>query len=217
MKRFQLSLAVLFALLLSASSPPAHADGLVLNLSDHWACSPVGAITGFQLNLKTSTFERGVALGAGYGCRYDGWKIPLGIDLIGGISMNDNAPNAGQGNVLFTAYDNYGIAFGGQIHKDPTDGSLVPQAIVSFVLTASAAATMEQFKAAKKAAAARATEEAKAANVATPPKPVAVEAVTPGIVVVEHQKAQPAKAEPVELPAVATKSGWLQISGGDAR
>jgi hypothetical protein len=217
MNPIRISIAILFTLLLAAFSPPARADGLVLTLSDHWQCSPVGAITGYQLNLKTTTLQKGVALGAGYGCRYDGWKIPLGIDLIGGISLNDNAPNAGQGNILFTAYDNYGIAIGGQVHKDPTDGSLVPQALLSFVLTASAAATIEQFSAAKKAAAARATEASNAAHVATPPKPVSVEAVTPGIVVVERRQSPPPKTELVTYPDVAPKSGGLQVSAGDAR
>jgi hypothetical protein len=214
MKRFQLSLAVLFALLLSASSPPAHADGLVLNLSDHWACSPVGAITGYQLNLKTTTFQRGVALGAGYGCRYDGWKVPLGIDLVGGVSLSSNSPNAGQGSVLFVVDDNYAIGIGGQVHKDPTDGSLVPQALLSFVLTGSWAATVEQLSTAKNKAAAA----AKAEPVVFTCKPVATESVTPGIVVVEHRQTSPAKEELVTtLPDVAPKSGGLQIAGGEAR
>ena len=171
--KLQFSLAILFALLLAAFSPPARADGLVLNLSDHWACSPVGAITGYQLNLKTTTFQKGVALGAGYGCRYDGWKVPLGISGLVGASLNENSPNAGQGNILFTVYDNYGVAIGGQVYKDPTDGSLVPQALVSFVLTASAAATIKQFETAKKAAASRAVEAARAASAPTSPGPTA--------------------------------------------
>lgn len=215
MKHFQFSIAILFAVLLAALSPPARADGLVLNLSDHWACSPVGAITGYQLNLKTTTFQKDVALGAGYGCRYDGWKVPLGIDLIGGISINDNAPNAGQGNILFVFDDNFGVAIGGQVHKDPTDGSLVPQALLSFVLTASAAATIEQFSTVKKVVAARAAENA--TPVATPSKPVAVEAVTPGIVVIERRQAPPSKAELVTYPDVAPKSGGLQISNQEVR
>ena len=225
MKPIRISIAILFTLLLAAFSPPARADGLMLNLSDHWACSPVGAITGYQLNLKTTTFQKGVALGVGYGCRYDGWKVPLGIDLVGGISINDNAPNAGQGNILFVVDDNFGLAIGGQVHRDPTDGSLVPQALLSFVLTASTAATIEQFSTAKKTAAARAA----AAPVATPPNPVAVEGdaryrdvrgvedVTTGIILIGRVHEATDSAEPFTYPNVATKSGGLQVSGGDAR
>ena len=126
----------------------SRADGLVLNLSDTWTCSPVAALTGEQLNLKTQTFQQGVSLGAGYGCRYTGWKqLPLAIEAVGGFAANSNAPNAIQGNLIFVAADNYGIGPGAQVFKDPVSGDYVGQMPISFFLTASWAATTEQLKA----------------------------------------------------------------------
>lgn len=122
---------------------------LVLVLSDTWTCSPVAALTGEQLNLKTQSFQQGVSLGAGYGCRYVGWKVPLALEAVGGFAANSNAPNAVQGNLIFVVADNYGIGPGTQVFKDPISGSYTGQMLVSFFLTASWAATIEQLKQAK--------------------------------------------------------------------
>jgi hypothetical protein len=127
-------------------STPARADGLVLQISDNWECSPVGALSGYQYNATTGIFQKGVSLGAGVGCRYKGTRIPLGIDLLGGAAVNDNAPNAMQFNALFVIDDNYGAGPGMQIFRDPVDGTREWQFLASLFLTASWAATIEQFK-----------------------------------------------------------------------
>ena len=141
---FVLACAFFFGYAALFVSHKAHADALVLNLSDTWTFSPVAALTGEQLNLKTQTFQQGVSLGAGYGCRFTGWKLPLSIEAVGGFAANSNAPNAIQGNLIFVAADNYGIGPGVQVFKDPVSGDYVGQALVSFFLTASWAATTEQ-------------------------------------------------------------------------
>jgi hypothetical protein len=155
-------LSILALLAFTAIATPARADGLVLDLSPAWTCSPVGMLTGFQYNLKTGDFQKGVALGAGYGCRYTGWKIPLGVDIVGGAAINSNAPNAGQGSVVFTADDLYGVGGGAQFFKDPSTGSLTGQVIFSFFLAPSWAATVTQLKAAKATASAEGAKAAKA-------------------------------------------------------
>jgi hypothetical protein len=150
---FALACAFFFGYAALFVSHKAHADALVLNLSDTWTCSPVAALTGEQLNLKTQTFQQGVSLGAGYGCRFTGWKLPLSIEAVGGFAANSNAPNAVQGNLIFVVADNYGIGPGAQVFKDPVSGDYVGQALVSFFLTASWAATTEQLQRAKATAA----------------------------------------------------------------
>lgn len=144
--------AIIFALA-SLAGRQAHADGLVLQLSDNWQCSPVAALTGYQLNLKTQVFQQGVSFGAGVGCRWTGWITPLGIELVGGFAANSNAPNAGQGNIIFTVADNFGIGPGAQVFKDPVTGDLTGQMLLSFFVTASWASTIDQLTRAKQAAA----------------------------------------------------------------
>ena len=133
-------------------SSPARADALVLPVTDTLACSPVAALTGYQLNAATKTFQQGIGLGAGVGCRYTGWKVPLGVDIVGGAAVNANAPNAAQGSLIFTVADNFGIGPGLQVFKDTTTGDLTAQFLVSFFLTGSWAATVDQFAAAKQRA-----------------------------------------------------------------
>lgn len=141
---------ILAALILAPLA--AQADGLALQLSDSWGCSPVGMLSGMQYNISTKAFQRGVALGAGIGCRYTGWRVPLGIDAVGGASIVTNAPNSAEGSLIFTVADNYGIGPGLQVFKDPVSGSLDTQFLVSFFLTGSWAATIEQLTAAKQQA-----------------------------------------------------------------
>lgn len=138
------------------------ADALVLPLSDTVTCSPVGMLTGYQYNLSTKDFQKGVALGAGVGCRWTGWKVPLGINLVGGAGININAPNAAQGSLVFTVADNYGVACGAQVFNDPLSGDRTYQGLVSFFLGASWAATVEQLATAK----ARAVQQAREAAAA---------------------------------------------------
>ena len=128
------------------AATPAHWEGLTYIISDVWACSPVAALTGYQLNLKTSTFQQGVSLGAGFGCRYTGWSIPLAIEAVGGFAANSNAPNAVQGNLIFVVADNFGLGAGSQVFKDPVTNSYTGQMLVSFFLTGSWASTIEQAK-----------------------------------------------------------------------
>lgn len=154
--------ALLFAFA-SLAGQQARADGLVLQLTDTINCSPVGMVTGYQLNVKTQTFQRGVALGLGYGCRWTGWKVNLGAELVGGTAINDNAPNAGQGSLIFTIADNYGVGPGVQVFRDPVSGNLTGQMLVSFFLTGSWASTVDQLarvKAAARAEGARAAQPA---------------------------------------------------------
>lgn len=127
----------------------ARADGLVLGLSPTWTCSPVGMLTGFQYNVKTGDFQKGIGLGAGYGCRYTGWKLPLSIEAVGGMAVNSGSPNAAQGSIIFAVADNYGIGPGTQVFKDPVTGNLTGQMLVSFFLTGSWASTTEQLNKAK--------------------------------------------------------------------
>jgi hypothetical protein len=98
----------------------------------------------------------------GAGCRYTGWKVPLSIEAVGSFAMNENAPNAGQGSLIFVVDDNYGIGPGAQIFKDPATGDLTGQMLVSFFLTASWASTIEQLDRAK----ATAKAEVRAENAA---------------------------------------------------
>ena len=128
------------------TATPAHWEGLSYVISDTWTCSPVAALTGYQLNLKTTTFQQGVSLGAGAGCRYTGWSVPLSIEAVGGFAANSNAPNAGQGNLIFVVADNFGVGPGMQIFKDPTTGNYTEQMLVSFFLTGSWASTVAQAK-----------------------------------------------------------------------
>jgi hypothetical protein len=158
--RLMLAIGLAAGLLcLGLSIRKACADGLVLDLSPNWQCSPVGSLSGYQYNVKTGSFQRGVALGAGYGCRYTGWKIPLSIEGVGSFAVNDNAPNAAQGSLIFVADDNFGFGPGTQIFKDPVTGNLTGQMLLSLYLTGSWAATVEQFKQAKVQAAQASTPE----------------------------------------------------------
>ena len=75
--------------------------------------------------------------------------MPLALEAVGGFAANSNAPNAVQGNLIFVVADNYGIGPGTQVFKDPISGSYTGQMLVSFFLTASWAATIEQLKQAK--------------------------------------------------------------------
>jgi hypothetical protein len=144
--------------LAAPAATPAHWEGLSYVISDTWTCSPVAALTGYQLNVKTSTFQQGVSLGGGAGCRYTGWSVPLSIEAVGGFAANSNAPNAGQGNLIFVVADNFGIGPGMQIFKDPTTGDYTEQMLVSFFLTGSWASTIEQSKKLKAQAKAEARE-----------------------------------------------------------
>jgi hypothetical protein len=130
----------------SAAPTPAHWEGLSYIISDTWTCSPVAALTGYQLNLKTTTFQQGVALGAGFGCRYTGWSVPLSIEAVGSFAANSNAPNAVQGNLIFVVADNFGVGPGTQVFKDPATNSYTGQLLVSFFLTGSWASTVAQAK-----------------------------------------------------------------------
>lgn len=127
----------------------AHWEGLSYVISDTWTCSPVVALTGYQLNLKTSTFQQGVSLGAGFGCRYTGLAVPLSIEGVGGFAANSNAPNAVQGNLILVVADNFGLGGGTQVFKDPVTGSYTGQMLVSLFLTGSSASTVAQAKALK--------------------------------------------------------------------
>ena len=146
--------ALLFGL--AFACPKARADGLVLPLSDTVSCSPVLGLSGYQYNVKTGDFQKGVALGAGGGCRWTGWRIPLGLEVVGGAGLNSNAPNAAQGSLLFVVNDNYGAGPGVQVFKDPVSGERTWQMLVSFFLTGDWAATVEQLSTAKRNAAAKA-------------------------------------------------------------
>jgi hypothetical protein len=128
------------------TATPAHWEGLSYVISDTWTCSPAMALTGYQLNLKTTTFQKGVSLGAGIGCRYTGWSVPLTIEAVGSFAANDNAPNATQGNLLFVIADNFGIGPGTQVFKDSVTGNYTGQMLVSFFLTGSWASTVAQAK-----------------------------------------------------------------------
>ena len=132
--------------LAASTATPAHWEGLSYVISDTWTCSPVAALTGYQLNASTSTFQQGVSLGAGAGCRYTGWSVPLSIEAVGGFAANSNAPNAVQGNLIFVVADNFGIGPGMQIFKDATSGDYTEQMLVSFFLTGSWASTVAQAK-----------------------------------------------------------------------
>jgi hypothetical protein len=143
--------AIIFTLASLAGSQ-ARADGLVLPLGDNWQCSPVAALTGYQYNVKTQVFQQGVSFGAGVGCRWTGWKVALGVEAVGSFSMNNNAPNAGQGNLILTVADNFGIGPGVQVFKDPVTGDLTGQMLISFFVTASWASTIDQLARAKQAA-----------------------------------------------------------------
>ena len=147
MKKLLLALATF--LMFCLTSPFAHADGLTFSPSENWTCSPVAAVTGFQYNVRLSTFQRGVSLGLGYGCRYTGYSVPLTIEAVGSGALNDNAPNAGQLNLIFVAADNYGIGPGTQIFRDPVTHDLTGQTLISGFLTGSWASTIQQFKQAK--------------------------------------------------------------------
>jgi hypothetical protein len=144
-----------FALLIALASffvapmPEARADALVVPLSDNITCSPVGMLSGYQYNATTKEFQKGVALGAGVGCRYTGWKVPLALNLVGGAGLSTNAPNSAQGSLVLTVADNYGLGGGAQAVKDPVSGERSYQALVSFFLGASWAATVEQLSTAK--------------------------------------------------------------------
>jgi hypothetical protein len=65
---------------------------------------------------------------------------------VGGFAANSNAPNAGQGNLIFVVADNFGVGPGMQVFKDPTIGSYTEQMLVSFFLTGSWASTIHQLK-----------------------------------------------------------------------
>ena len=141
-------------------SSAARADALVLQVSDTWTCSPVASLTGYQYNASTKTFQQDVGLGAGVGCRYTGWRTPLGVDLVGGATISANSPNAAQGSLIFTVADNFGVGPGMRAFKDPSTGDITAQFLVSFFLTGSWAATIDQFTAAKQRAAQKARAEA---------------------------------------------------------
>ena len=125
---------------------PASAEGMVWKPAPDVQCSPVGTFTGYQFNLKTKDFQKGVALGGGYGCRYVGWVVPVGLNLVGGASVSENAPNAAQGSLILTLADNYGIGGGAQVFRDPVSRDYIVQGLLSFFVTASWAATVEQLR-----------------------------------------------------------------------
>jgi hypothetical protein len=133
----------------------AYWDGLTYVVSETWTCSPVAALTGYQLNLKTTTFQQGVSLGAGFGCRYTGLSVPLSIEAVGGFAANTNAPNAVQGNLILVVADNFGVGPGTQVFKDPVTGGYTGQMLVSFFLTGSWASTVAQSKAVRQKMAAQ--------------------------------------------------------------
>ena len=127
----------------------AHWDGLTLVLSDAWTCSPVAALSGYQLNLKTSTFQQGVSFGGGVGCRYTGLAIPLSVEAVGSFAANSNAPNAAQGSLIFVVADNFGVGPGMQVFKDSVSGDYTEQFLISIYLTGSWASTIEQLQKSK--------------------------------------------------------------------
>lgn len=90
------------------------------NKSNTWCTAPALAITAIQINLKTGDYER-VALGAGYGVVYKGWKVNLGVGLYGGIGISNKQPNAPQGHVLFSVANLGAVGFGFETYRDPTN------------------------------------------------------------------------------------------------
>jgi hypothetical protein len=131
------------------ASTSAYWDGLTLVLSDTWTCSPVAALSGYQLNLATEKFQEGVSFGGGVGCRYTGLAVPLSVEAVGSFAANTNAPNATQGSFIFVVADNFGAGPGMQVFKDSVSGDYTKQFLISIYLTGSWASTIEQLQKSK--------------------------------------------------------------------
>jgi hypothetical protein len=93
---------------------------------------PAVALSAFQLNLKTTDYER-VALMTGWGGVYQGDSVNLGLAIYGGVGISKSAPNAPQASLLFSIADVVAIGPGLQTFKDP-DGKRIYQGLLTLAL-----------------------------------------------------------------------------------
>jgi hypothetical protein len=129
------ALLVLAGALLAASPARAQTPSPQLGFCvDSWnTCfQPAAAISAFQLNLKTLDYYR-VALMAGYGGVWHG-PIDLGAAVYVGAGISTTAPNAGQASLLFSFSDLAAAGPGVQVFKDPLNGNLVWQGLLTFAV-----------------------------------------------------------------------------------
>lgn len=90
------------------------------NKANTWCSAPALAVTAIQINLKTGDYQR-VALAAGYGVVYKGWKVNLGAGVYAGIGISNKQPNAPQVNLLFSVANLGAAGFGFETYRDPTN------------------------------------------------------------------------------------------------
>ena len=90
---------------------------------------PAAALSPIQINLKTGDYKR-VSLMAGWGGVYHG-AVDLGAAVYVGVGISPDAPNAAQANLLFSLANVVAVGPGVQVFKDPGDGHLVWQGLLS--------------------------------------------------------------------------------------
>jgi hypothetical protein len=103
----------------SPAIPVEAAPQIGFLLGDKWTCQ-IATAAGMQLNLKTGTWKKAVAL-EGFGCTYRGWKQAVGAAGYLGYSVASGEPNAYQGTLLFSYADWIATGPGVQVFKDPSD------------------------------------------------------------------------------------------------
>jgi hypothetical protein len=93
---------------------------------------PAAALSPIQINLKTGDYKR-VSLMAGWGGVYHG-AVDLGAAVYVGVGISPDAPNAGQANLLFSLANVVAVGPGVQVFKDPGDGHLIWQGLLSLAI-----------------------------------------------------------------------------------
>ena len=107
----------------------------------------IATAVGLQLNLKTNTWKKAVAL-EGFGCTYRGWEQAVGVAAYLGYSVAIGEPNGYQGTLLFSYADWIAAGPGVVVFKDPGDPSgqsWITQATLTLVLNYNSGASVDKF------------------------------------------------------------------------
>jgi hypothetical protein len=126
--------------------PDEAAPQIGFNIGSLTTCQIATAV-GLQLNLKTNTWKKAVAL-EGFGCTYRGWKQAVGVAGYLGYSVAIGEPNGYQGTILFSYADWLAAGPGVVVFKDPGDPSgqsWITQATLTLVLNYNSGASVDKF------------------------------------------------------------------------
>jgi hypothetical protein len=129
-----------------AAIPSEAAPQIGFTVGNLTTCQIATAV-GLQLNLKTNTWKKAVAL-EGFGCTYRGWEQAIGVAAYLGYSVAIGEPNGYQGTLLFSYADWVAAGPGVVMFKDPGDPSgqaWIMQGTLTLVLNYNSGASVDKF------------------------------------------------------------------------